>query len=45
MVIEMVGIRENGYKIITNSGDHGGQEVPHFHIHVLGGEKITSKDL
>lgn len=45
MVIEMVGIRENGYKIITNSGDHGGQEVPHFHIHILGGEKITSKNL
>jgi histidine triad (HIT) family protein len=45
MVIEMVGIRENGYKIITNSGDHGGQEVPHFHIHILGGEKITFKNL
>ena len=40
MVIEKLGIRESGFKIITNSGDNGGQEVPHFHIHILGGEKI-----
>ena len=25
------------------SGNDGGQEVPHFHIHILGGEKIGSK--
>ena len=40
MVIEKIGIREGGYKIITNSGVNGGQEVPHFHVHILGGEKI-----
>ena len=40
MVIEKLGIKESGFKIITNSGDNGGQEVPHFHIHILGGEKI-----
>ena len=28
---------------ISNSGVDGGQEVPHFHIHILGGEKIGSK--
>ena len=32
----------NGYRIISNSGSHGGQEVPHFHIHILAGEKIGS---
>ena len=40
LVVEKLGIRESGYKIITNSGDNGGQEVPHFHVHILGGEKI-----
>ena len=39
-VIEKLGIKESGFKIITNSGDNGGQEVPHFHVHILGGEKI-----
>ncbi len=39
-VIHKLGIKNNGYKIISNSGNNGGQEVPHFHIHILGGEKI-----
>jgi histidine triad (HIT) family protein len=29
-----------GYRLIINTGDHGGQEVPHFHIHILGGSPI-----
>ena len=40
MVINKLGIKKSGYKIITNSGDNGGQEVPHFHIHILGGERL-----
>ena len=39
-VIESLGVRQSGYRIISNSGDNGGQEVPHFHIHILAGEKI-----
>ena len=35
-------IEESGYRLITNSGKNGGQEVPHFHIHILAGEKIGS---
>ena len=31
---------KNGYRIISNIGDFGGQEVPHFHIHMLGGKKL-----
>jgi diadenosine tetraphosphate (Ap4A) HIT family hydrolase len=42
MVIEKLGIKESGYRIITNSGNNGGQEVPHFHVHILGGEKIKT---
>ena len=29
-----------GYRTLTNVSDHGGQEVPHLHFHLLGGEKI-----
>jgi diadenosine tetraphosphate (Ap4A) HIT family hydrolase len=43
VVIEKLGINESGYRIISNSGVDGGQEVPHFHIHILGGEKIGAK--
>ena len=30
----------NGYRLITNVGLDGGQEVPHFHFHLLSGRKI-----
>ena len=41
LVIEKLGIKNEGYKIISNSGINGGQEVPHFHIHILGGERVV----
>ena len=40
LVIEKLNIKESGFRIISNSGHHGGQEVPHFHVHILGGENI-----
>ena len=30
----------NGYRILTNIGENGGQEVPHLHFHLFGGEKV-----
>ena len=39
-VLTLLDVKKDGYKIITNSGINGGQEVPHFHIHILAGEKI-----
>ena len=39
-IIKKLNIDKSGFKIITNSGENGGQEVPHFHIHILGGEKL-----
>ena len=33
---------DGGYRIIINQDNNGGQEVPHLHIHVLGGEKLKN---
>ena len=33
-VAEMVGLTDGGYRAIANCGLNGGQEVPHFHLHV-----------
>ena len=41
-VIKKLNIKDSGFRIITNTGENGGQEVPHFHIHILGGERIGS---
>ena len=29
-----------GYRALSNIGEHGGQEVPHLHFHLFGGEKV-----
>ena len=29
-----------GYRSLTNLSEHGGQEVPHLHFHLFGGEKV-----
>ena len=29
-----------GYRALANIGEHGGQEVPHLHFHLFGGEKV-----
>ena len=41
-VLEKLDVKNTGYRIISNSGTNGGQEVPHFHVHILAGEKIGS---
>ena len=32
---------ENGYRIINNCGEDGGQTVRHLHFHILGGRKLS----
>ena len=32
--------QEDGYRVITNIGKNGGQEVPHLHFHIFAGENI-----
>lgn len=34
------GIAEKGYRLLINCNEHGGQEVFHIHIHLLGGKKL-----
>ncbi len=37
-VCEITGVKPGeGFRAITNSGAHGVQEVPHYHLHILGG--------
>ena len=33
---------EGGFQLISNNGPWGGQEMPHFHFHMLGGQQLTS---
>ena len=35
-----LGIAEEGYRLIVNCRDHGGQEVYHLHMHLLGGRPL-----
>ncbi len=39
-VAEQEGIAEDGYRLIINCNRHGGQEVYHLHLHVLGGRML-----
>ena len=34
------GVTAGGYRLIANAGDDGHQEVPHFHMHLLGGRPM-----
>ena len=31
----------SGYRLVINAGPEGGQEVPHLHVHVLGGRQMN----
>jgi histidine triad (HIT) family protein len=33
-------LTKTGYRLIANAGVDGGQEVPHFHVHILGGKAL-----
>ncbi len=43
IVAKKLGISKDvgkGYRALSNINEHGGQEVPHLHFHLFGGEKI-----
>ena len=35
-----LGLEEPGYRLLFNMGAHGGQEVPHMHVHLFGGRSL-----
>ncbi len=37
------GITETGYRLVLNYGEWGGQVVPHLHMHLLGGRRLSGK--
>jgi len=37
------GIAKNGYRLVINCGQHGGQIVPHLHMHLLGGRQLSGR--
>ncbi|MDD2886573.1 MAG: histidine triad nucleotide-binding protein [Aliarcobacter sp.] len=39
-VAAKLNVKESGYRLITNIGEHGGQEVHHLHFHLIGGEPV-----
>lgn len=40
-IAEAAGIKESGYRVITNCGSDGCQSVSHLHFHILGGKKLS----
>ncbi len=39
-IAEAEGISQSGYRLIVNCGRDGGQEVPHLHLHLVGGRRL-----
>ncbi len=39
-VARMLELDAPGYRILANMGEHGMQEVPHFHVHIFGGRPL-----
>ncbi len=39
-VAKKMGLDNSGYRLVTNNGEDGGQEVPHLHFHLLGGARL-----
>jgi len=40
VLAEKEGVSQNGYRLIVNTGPHGGQVVYHLHMHLMGGQRM-----
>lgn len=41
IIAKQEGIFDDGYRVVFNCGDNGGQEVYHIHMHLMGGRKFS----
>ena len=39
-ISQLLGIKENGFRIVVNAGSDGGQTVNHLHLHLRGGNEL-----
>lgn len=42
-IAEILNIKEDGYRVITNIGENGGQTIKHIHFHIIGGTRLGEK--
>ena len=42
-IVEEIGIKESGYRVVVNKGPDACQSVFHVHFHILGGEQLSGK--
>lgn len=40
IVAKQLDLESPGYRVLANMGEHAGQEVPHFHVHLFGGRNL-----
>ena len=43
VVARQLDLEADGYRMLANTGNFGGQEVPHFHVHLFGGEALSQR--
>lgn len=43
-IAEQEGL-DDGYRVVINTGEEGGQTVPHLHVHLLGGRRFAEGSL
>lgn len=39
-IARKLGVEKSGYRLVLNNGPHGGEAVPHLHVHILGGRQM-----
>ena len=39
-IVRSCDLEQKGYRLVINQKDDGGQQVPHLHMHIIGGESL-----
>lgn len=42
-IAEIAGVKESGYRVISNVGKNAGPLMQHYHFHIIGGKNLGSK--